>query len=431
MGEATAAASRWTLAFSDHALEGEYRRHRSAAVYRQYRVVAPFGALLWAASCFLEISAGGPDRNLTLALRFLIGMPPALLACALIWAPPAWFDRLWQAGLAAVIGGIGLSILAMCAMQVEITRANPNTGWVLLIVAGHTLAPQRFVRASLVTGLLIAADAIVIAWIAPVSLLTASANLYYLASAQLMGMLASYQLEGYQRRDFLQTRAIRAESLRSEGLLLNVLPGSIAERLKLAPSRIADHFEEVTVLFGDLVGFTTLAQRLSAAELVAMLDEVFTRFDACAERHGLEKIKTIGDSYMVVGGLPEARADHAQAAALMALEMIDVVATYGAEKGLPLGIRVGINSGPVVAGVIGKKKFIYDLWGDTVNTASRMESHGLEGQVQVGEATWQRLREQFLFEARGLVNIKGKGPLETWLLKGRRAQAAVTGPPGR
>jgi class 3 adenylate cyclase len=236
----------------------------------------------------------------------------------------------------------------------------------------------------------------------------------------------AYVLESSARDLFVQRllnerqqREIEREKEKSERLLLNVLPQAIAARLKEREERIAERFDDATVLFADIVGFTSLSASMEPEKIVALLDELFTKFDALAERHGLEKIKTIGDAYMVVGGVPQPRADHAEAVAQMALEMISAVAGHGDG----LSVRVGVHSGPVVAGVIGRKKFIYDLWGDTVNTASRMESHGLPGVVQITPETWQRIQHAFSAEPRGTVDVKGKGPMKTLLLTGRSARA--------
>jgi adenylate cyclase len=216
-------------------------------------------------------------------------------------------------------------------------------------------------------------------------------------------------------------RALALEQAKSERLLLNVLPEVIASRLKESEGVIADGFEDVTVLFADIAGFTPLAARLSPEELVRMLDGLFGEFDTIAERHGLEKIKTIGDAYMVAGGLPVPRADHPGAIAEMALEMHEAVTRVSNDS---LAVRIGIDTGPVVAGVIGRTKFIYDLWGDTVNTASRMESHGIPGAVQMTARAAERLRDRYEIASRGVIDVKGKGPMETFLLSGRRS--AVT-----
>ena len=230
----------------------------------------------------------------------------------------------------------------------------------------------------------------------------------------------------YARRATLIAEAAldRAHQL-SEELLLNILPPPIAKRLKLRGGTIADDFAGVTVLFADIVGFTRLSARLPPERIVEMLNELFCRFDDLAGALGLEKIKTIGDCYMVAGGIPEPRADHAEVVAEMGLAMLGAVEEIAARSGEALSVRIGIHSGPVVAGVIGKRKFIYDLWGDTVNVASRMESHGIAGAIQLTEATRRLLDGKYRLHSRGVIEIKGKGEMETWLLDGKLDDVSV------
>jgi class 3 adenylate cyclase len=214
-------------------------------------------------------------------------------------------------------------------------------------------------------------------------------------------------------------RLLLAEQERSERLLLNVLPRSIAARLKGSHGVIADGFAEATVLFADIVDFTRRSERISPQQVVQALDELFSAFDQLAQGHGLEKIKTIGDAYMLAGGLPDPRPDHAEAVAEMALAIRDEVARRADASGQPLAVRIGIDTGPVVAGVIGRSKFIYDVWGDTVNTASRMESDGVAGCIQVTDRTYRRLRAGYRFERRGTIRVKGKGEMVTYFLLAR------------
>jgi len=221
--------------------------------------------------------------------------------------------------------------------------------------------------------------------------------------------LTAYLLLQY----FVRERELEHE--RSERLLLNVLPEPIAVRLKRDEGVIADRFEHATVLFADIVDFTPISAAISPHEVVELLDAVFSDFDDLAERHGLEKIKTIGDAYMVAAGIPTPLPDHVRAVADMALAMLAVAAAH--REGL--GLRIGIDTGPVVAGVIGRNKFIYDLWGDTVNTASRMESHGVPGKIQVTERVVVALGDDYVLESRGIIEIKGKGPMPTWFLRAR------------
>ena len=217
-----------------------------------------------------------------------------------------------------------------------------------------------------------------------------------------------------------RTQALSEATQRSERLLLNILPYSIVERLKRGDQTIAERYEEVTVLFADLVDFSRWSAQVAPEHVVEILGQVFTEFDALTERHGLEKIKTIGDAYMVVAGLPSPRADHREIMATMALQMLQGIHRLNEVLGTSLDVRLGLHSGPVIAGIIGTRKFAYDLWGDTVNVASRLESHGVAGRIHVTEATWLALRDRFTFEPRGEVEIKSIGRVKTWFLTGRR-----------
>jgi adenylate cyclase len=221
-----------------------------------------------------------------------------------------------------------------------------------------------------------------------------------------------------QRRDALA--ALRLEQAKAENLLLNILPGSIAAQLKAETQPIADQFGSASILFADVVDFTSWSERLPPAHVVGCLDHLFSHFDELAERYELEKIKTIGDCYMVAAGVPTPRPDHARALALMALDMLEAMRSDDGVGRLGLELRVGINSGPVVAGVIGRKRFLYDLWGDAVNTASRMESHGTPGRIQISRATYELLADEFECEPRGTIAIKGKGEIEVWYLNRAR-----------
>jgi class 3 adenylate cyclase len=246
-----------------------------------------------------------------------------------------------------------------------------------------------------------------------------------------IGAVAAWQLEMQARDAFLQRRTIRdqlasldIEKGKSDALLLNILPAAVADRLKQDGESIADGFAQVTVLFSDIVGFTKMSDRLEPAEVVRRLNLIFSAFDAIADRLHVEKIKTIGDAYMVAGGLPDRTDDHAEAIAEMALAMRDVLDELKPQLGEAVSIRVGMHTGPVVAGVIGKKKFIYDIWGDTVNTASRMESHALPGTIQLTEETANELAAKYVVTPRGEIDVKGKGPMKTFFLEGRRQPAS-------
>ena len=244
----------------------------------------------------------------------------------------------------------------------------------------------------------------------------------FLVTSKLRNTSRELELRVMERTEALQhtNQQLTREQEKSDRLLLNILPEPIAEQLKEKPGSIASGFANVSILFADIVGFTQLSSRVSPIELVNVLNEIFCEFDRLAERYRLEKIKTIGDAYMVVGGLPSPASDRAEAVANMALDMQRAVADFSKKRDKPLQIRVGINIGPVVAGVIGQKKFAYDLWGDAVNVASRMESTGLPGKIQVTEEVYLRLKEQYLFDERGKVEVKGKGELVSYWLIGKQ-----------
>ncbi len=233
-------------------------------------------------------------------------------------------------------------------------------------------------------------------------------------------LAASMEKKRLRDREQHYLEQIRIERERSERLLLDVLPNAIVERLKNGEKTIADDIDEVTVLFCDLVGFTEFSTNLSAAEVVNRLNEIFLRFDNLVEKHGLEKIKTIGDAYLVVGGVPGSNPDHAKAVAQLALDMRDAMTEQNKYYSEPLEFRMGIHTGPIVAGVIGRKRFTYDVWGDAVNIASRMETHGVPGKIQISQSTQNLIKEDFVLELRGKVSIKGAGEMKTYFLNDPR-----------
>lgn len=231
----------------------------------------------------------------------------------------------------------------------------------------------------------------------------------------------------YALREIRRAReAMEAEYERSERLLTNILPATIAERLK-DPSRnvIADKYDDASILFADIADYTKRASDTAPGDLVRFLDRLYTDLDALVDRHGLEKVKTSGDSYMVVSGVPQPRADHIEALACLALDMADAVADLKDPKGRDVPLRIGLAAGPVVAGVVGARKFFYDVWGDAVNVAARMETTDVEGRIQVPHDVYERLNHAFVLEERGEVDVKGKGVMHTWYLVGRRDDDAV------
>jgi class 3 adenylate cyclase len=407
-----------TLIFRDPAVERAYLAARAVATLPNHRPLFLIVLALWFSNAWLDILVYKLSIVQSLTIRGLgsAGVV-ALIGCASL--PLDGFAR-WRerAGLFAVVAiGLGLLGITLAVPPMHDPHNAILLGLSYLLCMGPTIAGLRSRAAFAANAILVCAYAAV-EYRLGVSLEFFGTNLFLLFNAVALGALVNYRVELSHRREFVLANLAEAARKQSDDLLHEVLPSTIARRLKANERPIADRHGEVTVLFADIVGFTTLSERLDASEVVTSLDEVFTAFDEIATRLGLEKIKTIGDAYMVAGGLPEARADHAETVATMALEMLEAIKRSRFSGG-PVSMRIGIHTGPVVAGVIGKRKFLYDLWGDTVNTASRMESHSKPGTIQVTEATYSRLRDRFRFESCGPIEIKGKGPMQTFLLLGR------------
>ncbi len=376
-------------------------------------------------SRLVAIVAAG-SVHVGLALFFLIHSQPWLVALnlgSIVWfIVAAAVTRRGQHRIGILLGFsevllhvIGMTVLL--GLDAGYLAFNLSLGIVAMVMFP---ASERGTRLALVT-LSIVSGTVLLAVtrsIPPVMVMPSSQLLGYLnvggTVVALFFIMATVAAAG----DRAEAR-IERERRRSEQLLLNILPSPIAERLKRNPGTIADAFQSVTVLFADVVGFTALAARVESTKVVGILNDVFSEFDHLSEKHGLEKIKTIGDGYMVVGGLPEPHDDHAAAMAGLAIDMHDAICAYSERTGHDLKIRVGIHSGPVIAGIIGVNKFAYDIWGDTVNTASRMESLGRAGCTQVSDATRALLPKGFAFEERGTIDVKGKGSMHTWFLVGR------------
>ena len=248
------------------------------------------------------------------------------------------------------------------------------------------------------------------------SLPPAFVNLFFIMNIVAVPTIAIILLAYFVNEKNRLFRLLGDEQAKSENLLLNILPKEVAAILKNGSRTIADHYEEASVLFADMVGFTPLSAKLAPEETVELLNEAFSFFDSLLDKYEVEKIRTIGDSYMVASGVPHRRSNHAQALVYMALEMREYIATHTFSNDQHVDFRIGINSGPVIGGVIGKRKFVYDVWGDAVNIASRMESHGLGGAVQITRATYELIKDEFVCEPRGTVNVKGKGEMEVWLV---------------
>ncbi len=407
---------RLTVRFRDIELEARYRAGRAPGDLRQARVALLVGALVNLGFAPLDYLVLSENLLLALVLRVAIATPVFLAMLGLSFLD--FFKTRME-----ILVGFAIFAFTLLYAAMNAVSDPPDvylSGFVLVILFLPIFLPVGFVAASAIAW----SSTILFAVLIPLTrtidlgaLLTVYAQ--FLA-ANFIGLFALYWMERLRRQEFVTMQAIEAERSRHHELLARVLPRSVVARLERGERDIADHFAESTVLFADIVGFTELSARHAPAEIVAFLNRVFGRFDALVERHGVEKIKTIGDAYMVAGGLPTARPDHCEAVAALALDMMAAAALLRAPGDTPLRIRIGIHAGPLIAGVIGESRFVYDLWGDTVNTASRMESLGQANRIQVSEAVYRRLHASYSFEPHGEIEVKGKGVMKTWYLTGRR-----------
>ncbi|MEL7465801.1 MAG: adenylate/guanylate cyclase domain-containing protein [Pseudomonadota bacterium] len=407
-----------SLRFLEEGVESEYLTYRRPRTLEILRWVLGIGAAVVFLGLLIDFTTlGGVAAWELLAIRAAASIG-ALTALALTFTP--WAQR----NLFEFIAG------GAVAIHMIWLAATPIIGD--LITAYTGLLPINLMLTFLVSGLMfrwaiwVAAAAAVAYTIALYSFHPSPlAPSFYMVIAGVYAGYAAFMAERARRDYWADEQLLDAEKAKSDALLLNVLPPSIADRMRGGEQLIADRFEDASVLFADICGFTKMSASMKPEELVNILDEIFRRFDRIAVEHDLEKIKTMGDCYMMACGLPrERRKDHARLAQA-ALDMEAALAEIAAELNADLQIRVGIHSGPVVAGVIGEAKFIYDLWGDTVNTASRMESTALPGSIQISEAMRERIGDDFLVAERGLVEMKGKGEQMTYTLREPANRAAV------
>jgi class 3 adenylate cyclase len=412
---------RW-LRFDDPAVERVFREEhvrRCLPIYRfLFAFVLVFQVGLLLEGVFLEDIGLSEPR---LWARAAFGVAQGVLGLYLIQRPT--FVRWGERYMVVQVIVIGLMLIALFgADQLFFTRINTY------LISTVILPRLRVRMAASAAGILIAAFAVRAGLALPDPGEILPPRLAIILVTATLLIVGAYLLEQAERRDFVLTRLLTAERAKSERLLLNVLPPAIAQRLKEESGQISDGFAEVTVLYADIVSFTPTSARWGPGETVRVLNEVVSCFDELAGRHGVEKIKTIGDGYLVAGGVPEPRADHALAVVAMGLDMLSAVGGFRWPDGEALAVRIGIASGPAVAGVIGTRKFTYDLWGDTVSTAARMQQHGVAGAIQMTDATHDLVRHRYVGTSRDVL-IKGKGRMRTWVLDATSAK--VNGKPRR
>ena len=423
------ALRRLRLKFDNSYLESAFRADLFRHNLGNIRFAFLAGITLWVSWGFLlrPYMLALADQRIDSVMRLGVFIPLLLAGLGLSFT--RFFHRIWEWVSVGIAGATLLAWVFYVSQVLTLPAEFGYVGVILITSFTYTLLRLRFVFVALITVFGIAAYlpyALSARYIVDVSLVLAT---LYLTSFGVLGGLAAYRMERFTRDLFLRERQLDQERARSDGLLLNILPQAIVEQLKATPSgRIAKAFDQVSVIFADAVGSTEQAARCTPEQFADALDELFRAFDEIADRHGLEKIKTIGDAYMAVAGAPVPMANHAEAAVAMGLEILAEAGEIRWPSGDPIVVRVGVATGPAVAGVIGVRKFAYDLWGDTVNLASRLEEFGEPGHVLVSETTAGQLTDRYDFAPPQMMDLKGKGPTPVRLLVGRRSDVSVGSP---
>ena len=407
------------LTFAPPEAERRYRGARADADLRIMRVTYALGIALSSAYFIFDYLALGRFDPTLLVMRLVVVNAVIALALGLTWVPAC---RRRSAHIGAWVFLFHLVFFAAINSYYATPYVYTANGIITLGFL-YLVWPLPVVTSCVygILGTVIYCAIVIVArpWSAEIELL-----LLIFASMNCICIFALYQTEYYRRSTYLSMLALDVERSRYHALLTSILPKEVADRLQRGET-VADHYDDVSVLFVDLCDFTALSAAYPPAQVVDWLNRIFFEFDALVAQYGLEKIKTVGDAYMVAGGFAPEPADHAEAMVKLARHMLMVAERLPWPDGTPTRVRIGIHVGPAIAGVIGSSRFLYDLWGDTVNTASRMESHGLPGRIQVSEAVRDRLAGRYRFEPREAVDIKGKGRMTTWLLVGPRRPAAA------
>ncbi len=405
-----------TLRLDTAEREERFRREHDETALPVVRMATVLGIFLFAVFGILDAQIAEEGLRELLVMRALV-VATLALGFALTFHPR--FAQIQQLTVctAVLVAGLGLASMNVIA---TVPVAVPGMGMTLILIFLFSFVRVRFVNALITAGLLVAGYDVTLLVSGPPAIDVVYLNAE-IGAFVVIGASVSHTLDRLWRVDFLRREDLELERRRSDTLLHNVLPESIARRLRLEPNTIAEAADDVTVLFADLVDFTPLTERVDPRTLVAALGSLFSRFDELCDEHAVVKIKTIGDGYMAVAGVPDAHPDPVGAIAALAIDMRDAVAVADDPEIGALEIRIGICTGPVIAGVIGRRRFAYDLWGDTVNLASRLESHGTAGMIQVCTETRARLDGRFRLAGPHLLEVKGKGEVEAWHLLGRLA----------
>jgi class 3 adenylate cyclase len=409
-------------------VEAEFREDYHVNTISTTRLALVLGLILYSLFGILDIYAIPVSKDIVWIIRY--GLVAPVMVAALIASYSRRLQKYIQLIMGIVVAVSGLGIVAMISITREAEFGNRFyfTGLILISMWGYSLSRLRFWNAVLAN--LIIMVGYEFASIGVKQLLASETGIvvftmhnFFFLGANVIGMFASYALERYTRRDFLQKYTIQAERDQADRVLYNVLPETIADRLKQNHETIAEEYHSASVLFADIVNFTPISARFAPNEVFDMLNDLFSRFDELVDKYGVEKIQVAGDAYMVAAGVPDPRPDHATVLAELALDMLDCVKNTKFLNGKqPIEIRIGLNSGSLMAGVIGRKKYYYALWGDMVNIASRMQSHGTSGKIQITREMYELVKDDFVCEYIGRINVKGKGPMEAWHLLAKKEE---------
>ncbi|HSJ85651.1 MAG TPA: adenylate/guanylate cyclase domain-containing protein [Anaerolineales bacterium] len=420
------------LRFPDE-IEEKFREDYHVNTVSTTRLALMLGLVLFSLFGILDIYAVPISKDTVWFIRYGIIAPAIMLTLAASYAEELQNRVQLLMGIVVAISGLGIVAMISITREVEFGNRFYFTGLILVSMWGYALSRLRFWYAVLANLIIMAgyeyASIVVKELLASeTGIVIFTMHNFFFLGGNVIGMFASYALERYTRRDFIQKYTIQAQRDQADKLLYNVLPERIAEQLKRSKETIAEEFSAATVLFADIVNFTPISARFAPHEVVDMLDELFSNFDELVDRYGVEKIQVAGDGYMVAAGIPQYRPDHATVLAQLALDMQACVREGNFLGGKqPIEIRIGLNSGPMLGGVIGRKKYFYALWGDTVNIASRMESHGSTGKIQITRATYELVKDEFDCEYIGEIPVKGKGDMEVWHLLARKQRKNQNG----
>ena len=404
-----------TLSFVDPVLERHYHDARLPFRFNASRISALAGVIAWQTFTFLDAATIRDPSEALYYLRLAAAGSMLVLFVALLLAKPGrWVEPL---GVATLVANIVFFTLVMAAMtEVSLPYFTPWANFTMAAVMSFALAGMTFIEGVAIASLAFAAFLFTVTVLWPEPRLTIVYQFAWMPTVTAFAAIGFYFLDRTQRIAWLRQIDLISAQDQIRTLLHNVLPPSIAERKLAGESPIADSFQQASLLFADVVGFTPLSSRFTSGEVVNMLNDLFDRFDRVVARHGLEKIKTIGDCYMVAGGLPEPGPGHLERLTRAALDMQTEASQVRAPDGSKLALRIGMHTGPVTAGVIGRAKFAFDVWGDTVNTASRMESQGAANKIRVTDEVRNALADSYVFEGPELIDVKGKGPTRVWTL---------------